>query len=160
MKKLLISLMILMVSIASIAQEWKIYHQTSDGLKGTSDKDVPMYMIGDSYNVLNLLDEKTFILGSQGKILEIEEMYYSTPITTAKVGLYDESMNLIKTLKIPCSIRKGLTAVLTYGGKKVIHYLENEKGYVRFILPLSSTNEDYDITIPTIPTWLNNPTNH
>ena len=81
--------------------------------------------------------------------------------TLGKVGLYNQNGELIEKLDILFEVYEPATICYpnkyTKGGgnnykrsKKVINYIKKESGFVRFILPLHNTTDEFDLKVPTL----------
>lgn len=162
MKKLLMCLIVL-VSIPTFAQEWNKTKVDGDELKGTKDKTVLMY--NDSGNIFQVDDneEKIFILKTSNSFFDFTSIKGTNNrfITLGLVGLYDKENNLIEKLEITFEVYEPATICYpnkyTKGGgnnykrsKKVIDFIKNSNGYVRFILPLHNQTTDFDFKVPTL----------
>ena len=161
MRKLLFGFLFF-ASLPTLAQDWIRTSVKGDELLGTSDRVVLMFEDNGNLFQFNENDDKTYILKTS------ESFFDFTSIKGAKgrfttngiVGIYDNSDNLIEKLEIVYEVLEPATSCYPnkytlMGGnnlkrsKKVIDYIKNGKGYIRFILPLHLTT-NFDFKVPTL----------
>lgn len=162
MKKLFISCLTALAMLQAWAQVWNHSVIKGDELLGTTNSIQHKFTSGD----------KVFIFWSDKKddlrIISLDEPFdietrigaSGNFLFSTKVGLYDESGNLVEKFDMLFEIdSKGQpnqahpNKYTRMGGnnkknaKKVIEYLTTKKGFVRIVANLYGTNELFDLSI-------------
>ena len=154
------------INMESISNGWAVKTHEADELIGTKSYTKSYTSLIYSTNVGSVVlwdDEvKKFRIISDDGLFDFEVTKASWDLSygilfVATIGLYDLNGKLIKKKKV--WFEKGANysqAVSTAGssgkneGKDVITFLRNNKGYVRIVAPLSSTNLIFDIKVPCL----------
>lgn len=159
MKRFILFLLLVCVVLTSSAQRWEKRHQDADELKGTSAVDLHFADISNM-GVIVILDNKDLLtIGLKKGIFDYKryEDYY---VVEGIAGLYGENGELIEKANIrievsedsPSFVQAYFNTDLSYEGsgaiKKVLSWIRNKKGSVRFIIPLYG-GTDFDVKLPT-----------
>lgn len=150
------------INMESISNGWAVKTYEADELIGTKSYTSLIYSTNVGSVVLWDNEVKKFrIISDDGlfdfKVTKAGWDWSDRTLFVATIGLYDLNGKLIKKKKV--WFEKGANhsqAVSTAGssgkneGKDVITFLRNNKGYVRIVAPLSSTNLNFDIKIPCL----------
>lgn len=160
MKTRLFILLALIFSINISAQEqkgWEVDHHEGDELRKVQEYD--SYMFTDE-------NDNTFVYWSNSNdnfriilsrgIFDYDTSVYGRNVyrrvKNVTVGYYDENGKLIDSGKTVMDAQDGQAgqAENPYSktGKKVIKYLEQNKGYVRIVAPVYGSNVPFDIKVP------------
>lgn len=162
MKKLILGLLLLLTS--PVFAQWDKVVVKGDELKGTSDGVNCVY--SDDYKHIAFNEESVnyFVLITDKSFFNFgtQKGTNGNYITVGLTGLYDNQDKLIEKFDVTFEVMEIATKIYpnkytSKGGnnlkrsKKIIDYLKNEKGYVRFILPLHDGSE-FDLKVPTFTT--------
>lgn len=165
MRKLLLFITLMLVTVTTKAQTWEKSLEKGDELKGTTDCDkykmvdsiarqvMAFYQPGDFWKVG--IGGNVFMPDKRGVI---HKKTYN-PITYATIGFYDENGQLIKKWE-NCMIEltnnmqvaeasKNIWGKTSKGCRDVVPFLMNERGYVRIIIP-TYRGKEFDMKVPCI----------
>lgn len=165
MKKIVLSLMLLMSVLMVNAQQWEKTLEKGDELLGTVERIKYKYV--DSVNVQAFAfysDGDYWKIGIGGRVFQPDKRGVvirktQNYATYATIGFYDNNNKLISKwdnclLQLVQGFQVALTAEniwgkTTKGAREVVPYLRNEKGYVRIVVPVVR-GKNFDMTIPCL----------
>ncbi len=168
MKKFFLLIAVLTtVAINANAQKWEMINVEGDELKDIKPHIEMMYSDNsrNDGNIFQVSDkeENIFILKTNKAFFDFSSIKGANNrfTTIGKIGLYDKNGQLVEKLDILFEVYEPATICYpnkyTKGGgnnykrsKKVINYIKKESGFVRFVLPLHNTTEDFDLRVPTL----------
>lgn len=159
MKTKLILFLALLFSINISAQEqtgWEIDHHEGDELRKIEAYDSYMYTDENDNSFVYWSNSKdNFRIILSGGIFDFETSVYGRNVyrrVNVTIGYYDENGNLVDKGKTGMDVRDGQERQASHPylktGKKVIKYLEQNKGYVRIVAPVYGSNVSFDIKVP------------
>ena len=161
MKKILLLLFLMCATLTGSAQYWEKYHGEADELKGTSSEDLHYANI-PNVGIVIIHDELDLItFGTRKGIFDYKRYKTYYTVVDGIVGMYDENGKLIEKVNIRASVSEdspGLAKAyfntdFDYEGagvvKKVVSWIRNNKGSVRFIFPKYG-DVDFDVKLPTL----------
>ena len=159
----LVFVFLFFVGLQALAQNWERINVKGDELLGTTDKVIMVY--NDNGNIFEFEENENniFFLETSTSFFDVTSVKGSNGRYTVNgiVGLYDNNDNLVEKLEILFEILEPATKCYPnkytrMGGnnlkrsKKVIDYINNGNGYVRFVLPLHLSTSNFDFTVPTL----------
>ena len=149
-------------SLPTFAQDWVKTNAKGDELLGTSDRVVLKFEDNGNVFQFDENDDKTYYLKTSESFFDFTSIKGAKGrfTTSGVVGLYDKD-KLIEKLEIVYEVLEPATSCYPnkytlMGGnnlkrsKKVIDYIKNGKGYIRFILPLHLSTTNFDFKVPTL----------
>lgn len=155
MKRLIILFVFALLMGMSInAQQWTITKNNGDELKGTPAytsyiwmEDNGAFAYKDTDDTLFLVSTKDGIFNSNG-----QRGRKGRPVTVGLVGFYTPTDSLIEKMELTYEINEGSQSVYpnqytSKGGnnykrsRKIIDFIKNGNGYVRFIIPRYAKND-------------------
>lgn len=130
--------------------EWFTNTTAGDELKGTSDDSETCFLTLDGF-IMYLHNANTFALHTNAGFFDYD---YDDNAKSVIIGFYDKDKNLVEKLKSKKSDFKVFGAhkdgVFIYSkslNKAICDYINNEKGYVRFIIDRYN-KLDFDFEVP------------
>ena len=159
MKKLFILSLVLFSSLSALAQTWEQYKKEADELKGTPARSYHSINIPEQGIVMLYDNLKGFAFGTYEGIFNYEKHDYDLIVVNGIVGMYDDAGKLIGKEEIMATVNdenpkqafaRSDNQFLknTSGIKKVVSWIQNNKGSVRIVFPRYGES-DFDVTIPT-----------
>lgn len=166
MKKNILVLMMMILTLPMVAQTWGTKTIQGDELKGTQNQIVTAYI--DEYKTLYF----STVRDNYFKILTSKSLFDYSPtwigasgknLVMGIVGIYDIEEKLIEKIEILFEVEDNRGTVLhpnkytKMGGnnfkrcKKILDYIKNEQGYIRIILPLYDSV--FDFKVPTLKSY-------
>ena len=161
MKKSILLLLLMCMTLTGSAQYWEKIHKDADELKGTSAINLHLVNVPGIGSV-SILDNKDYLVFKVKKGI-FDYKLFNTYYTVAEgvAGLYSENGELVEKVAIRISVSEDtpsyadayFNTALDYEGsgaiRKVISWIRDSKGSVRFIIPKYG-GTDFDIKVPTL----------
>lgn len=161
MKKIIMSLIFTSVSLTGSAQYWEKIHKDADELKGTPAIDLHLVNVPGVGSV-TIHDNKDYLFFKVNKGI-FDYKLYNAYYTVAEgiAGLYSDNGELVEKVAIRVSVSEDSPSYaqayfntdLDYEGsgaiRKVISWIRDSKGSVRFIIPKYGST-DFDVKVPTL----------
>ena len=160
MKRFILLLSLMCVVLTSSAQRWEKRHQDADELKGTSAVDLHFADI-PNMGVIVILDNKDVLTIGLKEGFFDSKRYEEYLVVDGIVGMYGGNGELVEKANIrievpkdsPKYIQAFFNTNLGYEGsgaiKKILSWIRNNKGSVRFIIPKYG-GTDFDVKLPTL----------
>ena len=163
-KNIILIIVSIVVAYNANAQKWQTINVAGDELKGIQPH-IDMLYSDNSGNIFQIddKDNNIFVLKTNKAFFDFSSPKGANGMFTTSgiVGLYDQNNHLIEKIDILFEVSEPATICYPnkytrMGGnnykrsKKVIDYIKKENGFVRIILPLHNTEEDFDLKIPTL----------
>ena len=166
MKKVLLSIALMLMGLSASAQVWEKTLEEGDQLKGTKDRMKYRIESPDGTQMMMFYGSsdkwKVGIVGNSFKPDKSLHVHSSTKnfLIYATIGFYNEDDQLVTKwdncmMELTNIYRVAETSETLWGKKttkgcrEVVPYLLNEKGYVRIILP-TFLGPDFDFKVPCI----------
>ena len=164
MKKVLVLLVLALSAFMVNAQNWQKFHQDADELLNKTSMDGMIYTVDEFSFIYWDTIEDDFILVSP-TIFNYETGLFSGAASGGErvygiIGIYDKDGNLLKKYdKYVFETTNGVTYQVHSnkyshkGGnnkknaKKIINYIKNSNGFVRFVIPLYNTTDKFDLKV-------------
>ena len=148
MKKIFLSLVIAMISVASFGQSWETTIQKGDELKGTKGGVVEYYAdLTNNCIFFYSENERHWVFVTVANV--VYDTHYSSLLKTKTlhlyIGMYDENDNLVDKLNADYMITS--KGAIMIPSKKIMKYIKNNKGYVRILIPIFREN-DIEFKVP------------
>ena len=161
MKKNVLLLLLMFMTLTGSAQYWEKHHEDADELKGTPATN--LYYANISNVGVVIIMEDTDLLTFSVKKGVFDYKHYKTYYTVVDgiVGLYDENGDLVEKVVVRINVSEDspnfaqayINTDFEYEGsgaiKKVLSWIRNGKGSVRFIIPKYG-GTDFDVKLPTL----------
>ncbi len=161
MKKIVLLLLLMCMTLTGSAQYWEKIHKDADELKGTSDINIHLINV-PSVGAVTIHDNKDYLVFKVNKGVFDYKLYNAYYIVAEGVaGLYSENGELVEKVAIRVSVSEDspsfaqayFNTALDYEGsgaiRKVISWIRDSKGSVRFIIPKYG-GTDFDVKVPTL----------
>lgn len=153
MKKFFVCIVFFMNIATSYAQEWESKHHEADPMKKT-----------EAYDSFSFTDSAgyTFVFWSNNaknfRIISPEDIFnYSGDArwVELEIGFYDTSGNFVEKIKTNGKAAGDDPTILsnmsfTKGAKKIISYIKDGKGSIRFLAPLYGKSQGMDFTVQSV----------
>lgn len=151
MRKYILSTILLISALTAKAQSWTSKHHDADQMKKTeaydsysyTDKNGNMFVLwsNSTKNFRIISNESIFNYNGDGYWVKLE------------IGFYDTKGNLLEKIRTNGKADKDEPSRLenmsfTKGAKKIISYIKEQKGSVRFLAPLYGRSSGMDFSVP------------
>ena len=160
MKRLFLLLSLMCVILTSSAQHWEKHHEDADELKGTPAVDLHYADISNIGSII-IVDDKDILTFSLRKGIFDYKRYEEYYVVDGIAGMYGENGNLVEKVNIRINVSEDspnfaqayINTDFGYEGsgaiKKVLSWIRNNKGSVRFLIPKYG-GTDFDVKLPTL----------
>lgn len=161
MKKSFLLLLLMSMTLTGNAQYWEKIHKDADELKGTPAINLHLVNVPGVGSV-TIHDNKDYLFFKVKKGIfdyKLYNVYYT--VAEGIAGLYSDNGELVEKLAIRVSVSEDSPSYaqahfdtdLGYEGsgaiRKVISWIRDSKGSVRFIIPQYG-GTDFDVKVPTL----------
>lgn len=160
MKETVLLLLLMCMTLSSSAQRWEKRHQDADELKGTSAVNLHFADIPNKGVIIVLDNKDVLTIGLKKEIFDYKRFkeYF---VVEGIVGLYGKNGDLVEKTNIRINVSEDspdfaqayINSDFGYEGsgaiKKVLSWIRNNKGSIRFIIPQYG-GTDFDVKLPTI----------
>ena len=157
MKKIILVVLLMCMTLTSFAQKWEKYYQEADELRGTQASsrhyiEIPkegIVALDDNRDIFSFL---TF-----NGVFDYKPYEYDFNVAMGIFGTYDETGKLVGKWEIMVSVHDDpssasadsrITVLRNSGIKQIASWIRNNKGSVRIIIPRYARS-DFDVTVPT-----------
>lgn len=159
MKKIILLSLVLFSTLSVSSQNWTLYEEEADELKGTPARSSHIAEIPDVGLVVIFDDTDRMGFVTYKGIFDYKPYKYLT-IVNGIFGMYDEKGELVEKANIMISVSEEspnsgnayLNAVFNneslQGIKRVVSWIRNNKGSVRIVIPKYG-DADFDVKVPT-----------
>lgn len=161
MKKTVLLLLLMCMTLTGSAQYWEKIHKDADELKGTPAINLHLANVPGVGSV-TIHDNKDYLFFKLNKGI-FDYKLYNACYTVAEgiAGLYSDNGELVEKVTIRVSVSEDSPSYaqaffntdLDYEGsaaiRKVISWIRDSKGSVRFIIPKYGAT-DFDVKVPTL----------
>ncbi len=160
MKRFILLLSLICVILSSSAQCWVKHHEDADELKGLPATNLHYVDIPNICSVI-IIDDKDLLTITLRKGIFDYKRYKEYYVVDGIVGMYGENGDLVEKENVKINVSEDspnfaqayFNTDFGYQGsgaiKKVLNWIRNNKGNVRFIIPKYG-GTDFDIKLPTL----------
>jgi hypothetical protein len=160
MKKIILLLLLMCITLTGSAQRWVKHHESADELKGTSAVNLHYADISNIGSVI-ILDDKDLLTFSLRKGIFDYKRYEEYYVVDGIAGMYGENGDLVEKVNIRINVSEDspdfaqayFNSDFGYEGsgaiKKILSWIRNNKGSIRFIIPKYG-GTDFDVKLPTL----------
>lgn len=151
MKKIILFILVAFYFNTAYSQDWEIVHHDADPM--TKEESYDSYSFSDKAGnefIIWSHRDKKFRLISHGYIFDYIGNTHIVPFT---VGFYDNNGTFIEKIEIDGHVNESEPTMMenqfsSKKVKKIVSYIKEKKGSVRFLIPLYGRSSGMDFTVP------------
>ncbi len=157
MKKIILVVLLMCMTLTSFAQKWEKYYQEADELRGTQASS-RHYIEIPKEGIVALEDNRDiFSFLTFNGVFDYKPYEYDFNVAMGIFGTYDETGKLVGKWEIMVSVHDDpssasadsrITVLKNSGIRQIASWIRNNKGSVRIIIPRYGKS-DFDVTVPT-----------